>query len=212
MKDVFFFCWQRFICLQRFVWKPSNKFGVPNSKQTYLKLSEDVKQIHSCLSNLSKVLIDSGSAWYSDASPPLVLVLSIHILWQTVSTSTSKRYKCDSPQSMLFVFRSYCTFLKSLDLLHRSVSVLPKKWKWLANSFLNFKQLNWLWNNSSTSYEFFHPGNVLRGNTAQRRLLWMVSGGSWSCGDGQVSNLSNHGSKWGQSMAIDVVCLFLFVL
>lgn len=94
-------------------------------------------------SNLSKVLIDSGS-WYSDTSPALVLVLSI-VLRQTVSTSTNKGYKRDYPQSMLFVIGSYYTFLKSLDVLHGSVSDFPKTWTWLAKPLLNFTTTTTNW-------------------------------------------------------------------
>lgn len=47
---------------------------------------------------------------------------------------------------MLFVIGSYYTFLKSLDVLHGSVSDFPKTWTWLVKPFLNFTTTttNWL--------------------------------------------------------------------
>lgn len=117
----------------------------PNSKQTksfHVERSSSFG-LNVYLSNLSKVLIDSGS-WYSDTSPALVLVLSI-VLRQTVSTSTNKGYKRDYPQSMLFVIGSYYTFLKSLDVLHGSVSDFPKTWTWLAKPLLNFTTTTTNW-------------------------------------------------------------------
>lgn len=132
----------------------------PNSKQTdsfHVESSSNFG-LSVYLSNLSKVLIDSGS-WYSDTSLALVLVLSIEYVDKLFlllpTTSVIRWYKCDYPQSMLFVIGSYYTCLKSLDVLHGSVFDFPKTWKWLAKPLLSFTttatdhvealNYNWLW-------------------------------------------------------------------